>query len=613
MSFNLDKILKDILLTPGTGFFYTPPIYKNAISYLFKGNPKIFSIKKSNIADFYNLKSEVENKIGFFLINYEFGYILENKLFHLVNNDKVLFQFYAFDKKECKKFDSNKITINNEVNNFSIEDISVNTSLTEYGNAIKKIKTFIKNGDTYQVNYTVKAKFKINGDLISLFQTLIFNQSAEFTAIINTGDNIIISISPELFFKIEGRTITTKPMKGTIQRGYNQFEDIRNFSSLKNSIKDRAENVMIVDMLRNDLGKISKYGSVKATKLFEIEKYESVFQMTSTIKGKLNKNDLIDVIANLFPCGSITGAPKIRTMEIIHSIEKEERGIYTGSIGIKTNDKSVFNVAIRTIVIDKKGNAEMGLGSGVVWDSKAISEYEESILKGNFLFKSENPFYLFESILYEKGKFFLLNTHINRLIKSAERFLFVADKKKILNALKNESFKLSKSKSYKIKLILNKQGKIDIITEKLKTANNKLKVLISSERINSTSLFQYHKTSNRKLYDKVYHEIIAKGFDEAIFLNEKDELCEGIISNIVIEKNGQMFTPKEDSGLLPGVFREFLISKGVIKEKSLFLKDIKTADKIFLINSVRKFREVEKIFNNENGILFQIKWTSQVS
>ncbi|MDP2364786.1 MAG: bifunctional anthranilate synthase component I family protein/class IV aminotransferase, partial [Ignavibacteria bacterium] len=395
-------------------------------------------------------------------------------------------------------------------------------------------------------------------------------------------NNIIISLSPELFFEINGRSIISKPMKGTSGRGINLSSDSLIRNQLETSKKNIAENVMIVDLIRNDLGRISKYGSVKAKNLFEVEKYESVYQMVSTIESKLRKRiQLSDVLRNIFPCGSITGAPKIRTMEIIKELEKEQRGIYTGAIGLIRKNKITFNVPIRTLCLDKKtGKGEIGLGSGIVWDSIAEEEYEETRLKGKFLTEPEKPFEIFETMLVNKGKIILLEEHLDRMQQAAEYFLFCFDRKKIVLQLAG-IIKQTKNLSYRLRISLSKSGKLNYKQTSITNDKEEIKVIISKNRINSKDKFQYFKTTNRDLYNREYKKYSVNGFFDVIYLNEHGELAEGSITNIFIYKNDVISTPPLNAGILSGVFRKYLLkNNSIIRESKLHIQDLLEADKI---------------------------------
>lgn len=502
-------------------------------------------------------------------------------------------------KKEFR-FDKSNLYLHNgggyEITNpkFSLEG-------KPYSQSIEKIKKHIEKGDTYQVNFTFKHKFDFRGSTEKLFLDLSSKQPVPYGSFIKHDSLEILSFSPELFFRKDGSELTVKPMKGTASRGFNITDDDLKSFALSNSPKNKAENIMIVDLLRSDLGRISKTGSVKPLKLFEIEKHKTLFQMTSTIKSRLKKGlGLTEIFANLFPSGSVTGAPKIRTMRIIEELEKEPRGIYTGAIGFISPKKNcAFNVAIRTVIIDKKlKKGEMGIGSGIVYDSEASSEYSECKLKADFLVKKEMGFSLIETMLWQNG-ISLLPLHLRRLGASAEYFGFPFDRKKILKTLKGETRCFEKGKNYKLRLLLNAKGEIKIESSILKPRETKpLKVILSTKKVNSQNPFVYHKTTNRKLYNEEYSKCVKKGLDEIIFTNEKNQITEGAISNIIIKKNGDFYTPPVSCGLLNGVYRQFLFGKISLKEKILYKKDLLTADEIYLTNAVRIMRPANLILNS---------------
>jgi para-aminobenzoate synthetase/4-amino-4-deoxychorismate lyase len=300
-------------------------------------------------------------------------------------------------------------------------------SRDEYDDAVTQIKDLIAAGDTYQVNYSFPLTAPFDGDAYAWFRTLCEAQGAQYSAYVDLGRYQVLSLSPELFFERRGDQVVTKPMKGTVRRGRWTAEDEEMAQWLRESPKDRAENVMIVDLLRNDLGKVSVPGSVKVSSLFDLERFETVWQMTSTVKATLRDGtSLAELMTALFPCGSITGAPKIRTMQIIRDLERFPRGAYTGAIGLlKPGGDCVFNVAIRTVTIDTEAKrATFGVGGGVTIDSTAEREYEECLVKSRFLSSPAREFQLFESILLEDGKYFLLAEHLERLKNSSAYFGF---------------------------------------------------------------------------------------------------------------------------------------------------------------------------------------------
>ena len=596
---NIPEIINKVLSTDNSAFFYTPPIYGESYSYLFLKPEKIITIKSlSQIDKKLNRADElIKNGLtGYSIIEYEAGYLFEATLNKFLPEKKKLLRFFFFNNNNMIRIDSKTIDLDCR-ENYKIKHFRLNTDKKNYEKAIKKIKFYISEGDTYQVNYTVKGRFEFTGSVASFFTSLLFNQSARYTAIINNHPNLIISCSPEMFFEIKRTLIKSMPMKGTIKRGINPVDDKLLFKKLKQSEKNKAENVMIVDMIRNDLGRISRYGSVKVDNLFEIEKYESVYQMISTVNSKMNKKvKLSGVLRNIFPCASITGAPKIRTMEIIRELEKERRGIYTGSIGLITKDKITFNVAIRTVVLNNNcKSGSIGLGSGIVWDSIASEEYEETILKGRFLTSPNKKFQLIETMLVENKNIFLLKDHLERLRISADYFLFNFDESKILKQLNSITSRLDQKK-YKLRMTLNKYGSLELSVSEIAPEKKLIKVIVSDKRINSQDKFQYFKTTNRKIYDSEFKKYSKSGYYDVLFLNEKNEIAEGSISNVFIKKKGKIYTPPVSSGILNGVYRNyFLKKKPAIKEKPLFLSDLLNAERIILTNSVRKEIIVQKL------------------
>ncbi|HKI79223.1 MAG TPA: aminodeoxychorismate synthase component I [Ignavibacteriaceae bacterium] len=599
---NVEKILKQVINHKGSAFFYTPPIYRNSKSFFFKKPLK--TINSNSVKSFDKKLSEFEKSIsgrtsGYCLINYEAGYSLEKRLHNLLDKEVELFKGFVFKNTEISEFKSSSVIFDKIRSDFNISNFRLNTTKRKYKKAIKEIKKHISEGDTYQVNFTVKGKFKLEGDIISFFKSLVFNQSAKYTAFISTGDKIIISISPELFFEQNERKILTRPMKGTISRGINQINDLQKKKELQNSKKNLAENVMIVDLLRNDFGRICEFGTVKTEQLFDIEKYESLYQMISTVKGNLRKEiKLPEIIKNIFPCGSITGAPKIRTMEIINELETGKRGTYTGGVGIVTKDKTVFNVAIRTIEISKSGNGEIGLGSGIVWDSDPEEEYEETILKSRFLTEPLKEFQLFETMRFEKGRIKNLDEHLNRLKESADHFRFNFNSKSVLKKITKQISKLIPEEKKRIKVTLNKQGKANIEIFEYPVIPSKVKIAVSNKRISSTNKFQYFKTTNRQLYRAERTKYSKKGCFDVIFLNERGEIAEGGITNIFIRKGRNWLTPPILSGVLNGIERESFINVHKnVKEKEIYLRDLKSADEIILTNSLRGSIRVDSIIS----------------
>ncbi len=611
----IDDFLKHIIRNPDTAIFYTPSYYEDSTTYIFMEKPEIIlTSDQSNLNE--SLKEidsyVLQNYSGFGFINYEAGYLLEDKLKNLLkDNSKPLMKFFFYKKEKVKLISSSEIdfVLNNKEDNYLINNFLLNTSKEEFFDSVKKIHNYIAEGDTYQVNYTMKGKFDFEGDITSLFKKLVFNQSAKYSAFINTGDSLIISFSPELFFSAEKRYLTTRPMKGTLQRGYNKADDSLAAYSLRHSEKNRAENLMILDLLRNDMGRISEFGSVRLRKLFSIEKYETLLQMTSEVESLLRENiSLGDIIKNIFPCGSVTGAPKISTMKIINELEKEERGVYTGAVGLIHEGKEIFNVAIRTIYLEKekenKLKGEIGIGSGIVWDSNPEKEYEEVLLKSNFLLKPFPYFELFETLKFSNGEFERLNLHLKRLEDSASYFLFKYDKELIIQSLNEELLKYDSAKAYRAKLLLNKWGKVKVEVSGFPVSPEEIKIIISDKIISTENRFQYFKTTNRELYNSEHKKYSEKGFFDVIFINEKNQVSEGATTNIFINKMGLLYTPPVASGILPGVFRKSWLQKNInIKEEVLYKDDLLIADEILLTNSLRGIVKVDKLYLNETEFI----------
>ena len=452
----------------------------------------------------------------------------------------------------------------------------------EYDDAVTRIKDLIAAGDTYQVNYSFPLTASFDGDAYAWFRTLCEAQGAQYSAYVDLDRYSVLSLSPELFFERRGARVVTKPMKGTVRRGRWTAEDQALAEWLRQSAKDRAENVMIVDLLRNDLGKVSVPGTVHVSSLFDIERFETVWQMTSTVESTLRDGTgLADLMTALFPCGSITGAPKIRTMQIIRELERFPRGAYTGTIGLlKPGGDCVFNVAIRTVVIDtRSGRATFGVGGGVTIDSTAEREYEECLVKSRFLQSAAVEFQLFESMLLEDGEYFLLEEHLERLRNSATYFGFEFPGTRI-NADLGRIATENSRESVKVRLMLWKDGRIETQVTPVELLPNLETVGLAPESVDSSDRFLFHKTTRRR------------GGDGLIFWNENGEVTESSVANLVIPIDGELFTPPVECGLLPGVFRSHLLAQGKIKERIITIEDFKRVKEIFLINSIRKWVRV---------------------
>jgi para-aminobenzoate synthetase/4-amino-4-deoxychorismate lyase len=461
-----------------------------------------------------------------------------------------------------------------------------------YNAAIAKIKDYIAEGKTYQVNYTMRLHADFRGSTWDFFLHLAQNQN-NHAAYIDTGQYLIGSVSPELFFQLNGNTITCRPMKGTAKRGRTTIEDNEQSEWLKNSEKNRAENVMIVDMIRNDLGKIAEVGSVRVPHLFETERYPTLWQMTSTVAAKSNES-LTEIFTALFPCGSVTGAPKISTTKIIAELENTPRNIYTGTIGsISPRRKASFNVAIRTLLVDQGSQrAEYGIGGGVVWDSSSTDEYAEALLKAEVLFQQPLPFSLLETLLWtqEEG-FFLKDKHIARMLDSARYFDIPLTKEKLADYLKLISSEFFTPQ--RIRVLIDQAGKLrhEFKHFEMTEDNQTLRACLAKAPVDSRNVFLFHKTTQREVYQSARKGL--EKFDDVLLYNELGELTEFTIGNLVVELNGQLLTPPISCGVLSGTFRAYLMETGQVLERTITMDQLNQCTKIFRVNSIRRWQKVE--------------------
>ena len=472
--------------------------------------------------------------------------------------------------------------------------LSSDTNIDEYQQKISYIRSQIESGNTYQTNFTIQFNAPFNGNPKDYYHFLQKNNRANYCAYIEFENYHILSISPELFFKLEDRTISTKPMKGTVARGLNTKQDKQQIKLLM-SEKNLAENMMIVDLLRNDLSKISKPGSVTVPHLFTAEKYPTVWQLTSTIQGNLKENvNLYQIFQALFPCGSITGAPKSSTMQIISNIENSARGVYCGTIGYvePSMKKAVFNIPIRTLTIHNQ-QLNYGVGGGITWDSTADDEYNEILAKTAILNRTLSiPKYLIETLLLEDGKLVLLDMHLDRLLASATYFDFSCN----VQAIKQKLTDLAKtyfSGKYKIRLLQPKNGQAEISIDLLTNPIVIDKLAWAATCVDKGNVFLYHKTTNRQHFPQ-----LAAG-QEYINYNQYDEITEFVNGNIALLIDDKWLTPAITSGLLAGTMRQHYLNSHQLIEKTIIKKDILQADKIAFINSVRGWVEIENQLLNK--------------
>ncbi|HYP25430.1 MAG TPA: aminodeoxychorismate synthase component I [Blastocatellia bacterium] len=459
-----------------------------------------------------------------------------------------------------------------------------------YLNAVQKIREHIASGDTYQVNYTIPLKCGFEGDPWSWYLELGAAQGARYSAYLDLGRHQVISLSPELFFERRGEQLITRPMKGTMPRGRWAGEDDSQAARLAACPKNRAENVMIVDLLRNDLGRVSEAGSVRVSRLFDVERYPTILQMTSTVESVCKPGlKLTDTVRALFPCGSITGAPKVRTTEIIREMEPFPRGLYTGAIGVvRPGGDCVFNVAIRTLVLDTRaGEATFGVGGGITYDSTPEAEFEECMLKARFLDQRRPEFRLLETMLLEEGQFFLLERHVQRLAASARYFNFPCDEGEVRSALEQTRLDHPRGRR-RVRLLVDEGGRVSVESSELEDESGKVwRVRLAPEPIDRLDPFIHNKTTNRRAYGQALSK--PPDCDDLIFWNEAGEVTESSVANIVFTAEGRVWTPPQSSGLLRGTLRDELLARGELHERVIHKDELRRAAPLFLINSVRKW------------------------
>jgi para-aminobenzoate synthetase/4-amino-4-deoxychorismate lyase len=465
----------------------------------------------------------------------------------------------------------------------------------DYTAKVEEIRRSIARGDVYQANLTGTFTFPFAGDPFSLYLRLRAAQPVPYGAFLRTQSACIVSQSPELFFRVRGERIETRPMKGTASRGLTEALDRKATRDLKADPKNRAENVMIVDLLRNDLGKVCRTGSIRVSRLFEVERYRTVLQMVSTVTGTLlPRTSLLPLLRALFPCGSVTGAPKIASLRLLRRLEPSTRGVYTGAIGVLLpGGDMAFSVAIRTVTVEN-GRAQAGAGGGIVWDSEPEGEFREAHQKARYLVEPPVEFELIETLLWtQQDGFRFLDDHLKRLSSSARYFGFRFRREAVIAAL--DSARLSRMHERadaKMRLLLRRDGHVSAELSPLPaagTAAAPYAITISRVAVSSRDPFVRHKTTNRAWRDEELRRAREAGFDEVLFLNERGELTEGAITNLFVEISGRLWTPPADGGLLEGVFRRrILADRGQhASERILFPEDLLRADRIFLTYSVR--------------------------
>ena len=542
----------------------------------------IKELKTRNVAEVADLLAQVESyqEQGYYVVgyvSYEAAPAFEEKL--AVHPAPLLGEYLLY------------FTVHDSVEKSSIPltydevDMPSNwqevTSAADYEKAIAQIHHHLRQGDTYQVNYTVQLKQDLSANPFAIYNRMVVEQEAGYNAYVEHDEMAVISMSPELFFEQNDRELTTRPMKGTTKRGLTDQEDLDQAAWLEQDPKNRSENMMIVDLLRNDMNRLSEVGSEHVERLCQIEQYSTVWQMTSTIKSQVRSDvDLVEIFRSLFPCGSITGAPKIATMEIIKNLEPQARGVYCGTIGILLpNGRRIFNVAIRTIQLHK-GQAIYGVGGGITWDSTWESEYREVHQKAAVLYRKQVPFQLITTGKISQKHLLFKEEHIDRLRNAGRYFAYPFNPENLLQRIDAECQACHVEKDYRLRISISKSGDIDLCCQELTPLSPAFyqAQLCFQERSLQTP-FTYFKTT--------YRPHLTIGKQEKIYHNEKGELLETSIGNLVLQIAGKLYTPPINLGILPGIYRQHLLETGQVEEKVLTLEDLAQAEAIYGCNAVR--------------------------
>jgi para-aminobenzoate synthetase/4-amino-4-deoxychorismate lyase len=477
---------------------------------------------------------------------------------------------------------------------YSLDEWQPSLGSEAHRRAVARIMTHIARGDSYQVNYTFSLRAAFEGDPRSLFYDLQRAQQAAYAAYLSLDGHAICSASPELFLRLDHDRAVCRPMKGTAARGHYLVADADQMEWLVSSEKNRAEHVMIVDMVRNDLGRVAEVGSVEVASLFDVERYPTLLQMTSTV-GARSAAPLTEIMRALFPSASITGAPKVRTMELIAELEDAPRGVYTGAIGfISPNRLAQFNVAIRTVVVDRSaGRATYGVGGGIVWDSDAADEYAECGIKARILTRPPPDFDLLETMLWQpESGYFLLDRHLERLREAAAYFVRPCDTRQIGNELQALAERLP-SIDHRLRVLVAADGEVSIQATPLgaDSPRSRFRIGLAAAAVDSADRYLYFKTTHRQFYEQALAQ--RPDCDDVLLYNERGELTESCHANLVIRRNGRLVTPPVASGLLAGTFRAELLASGEIQEDVFRVDELAEADEILLINSVRRWMTTE--------------------
>ncbi len=529
-------------------------------------------------------------------LGYELGRVWEPRTAHLPEpEDGILGHLWAFSEPLsldeaafAQALGEHRASLPEARRHPGIADLHPELDEAAYTRAIQAIHAYIRAGDCYQVNFTFPLHFHCYGDPLLFYAALRQRQPSPLGALVAMPEMTCLSLSPELFVAGEDGLLTARPMKGTAPRGATGAEDEALAAALRASPKERAENLMIVDLLRNDLGRLAPPGGVTVPELFAVETYPTLFQMTSTIQARVGETSWASLLPALFPCGSITGAPKLRAMEIIGELEGRPRGLYTGSLGWQAPDgRFRLNVAIRSLIWKEGGAGSLGVGSGITLDAAPDQEYRECLLKARFLTDHDPGFALLETLGFQEGQVPHGEYHRQRLAASA-RTLGFSFSPAAFDTLVERLLADHPQGRFRVRLSLNHDGQLTSLIKPLTPLVGPQRLFRAREVLDSGNYLLAHKTTVRGLYDRTLARVMGLpgGFD-ALFLNERGEVCEGARSNLFLQLDGQIWTPARSSGLLPGVLRRHLLETGAVQERVLYWPEMVQAQALWMGNSLR--------------------------
>jgi para-aminobenzoate synthetase/4-amino-4-deoxychorismate lyase len=533
--------------------------------------------------DYIEQRVETDGLFAVGFVSYEAAPAFDEALQTKALNDFPLLRFVLFASKAM-------INLPLPGESLTLPNWQAGETSSTFSGKVDEIQEAIARGETYQVNLTFPLTGDFSHDPWQFFLQLVHGQQAGGAGFLQNKRWAICSVSPELFFYRVGEQLAMRPMKGTTPRGRTLEEDLQFAERLQRSAKNRAENIMILDMVRNDLGRLAPPGRVHTAEICTLEKYPTVWQLTSSATAESTAS-LAQVFQALFPCASITGAPKARTMQIINRTESTPRRMYTGTFGwLEPGRKAQFNVAIRTALIDRQQeHAIYGVGAGITWDSVGPEEYRECLDKAAVLSQPVSDFALIETLRWAPGKgYFLLPEHLDRLQASATYFEYGFSAERVREYLQTLAGDFPDTPQM-VRLLLCRDGSLQGTFKEIGIPRSReLKIALAQEPVDRQSILLYHKTTQRQLYENNLAEVVEA--DEVVLWNQLGELTECCTANLVIKKNGQLVTPPVSCGLLPGTYRDFLVKRGVLQEQVLTLEDLRDNSHIYLINAVRKWR-----------------------